>query len=360
MSEGNLPTTTPPLAVMPVKDPTPTTDEPASPSTPTRAFCAFNDSVDNVNLEDLRDMLPEDTWRDVSPTTASHSTCAHVLDVIVEEAAGCSSHAARVCEDLGDSQDVTAQDRNVQEQDHDLGKLELEMEPDASCSAISCAEGNHTELTFEGQQDSGVVDAARYRYGPAIPSKKTGAKAIYSCCTSGDTSYAEVAEAIVLAVATLLKDWTSSPKPLQRLEDSDIDLADACPHSSASHLPGKRVRGALGYVFHTALSIVYAVAVKYPLQVATSVGSVMLSVIAAILGVLLQVTWWVLGLYWWALLLPLRLVERAITLVWQRVLGRAVLFLNQQPNHSTAFASPGSGPHKHTIPTAINGHAHKH
>eukprot|EP01032_Pedospumella_encystans_P018583 gene18583-21148_t len=37
------------------------------PTTPHRAFRGFNDSVDNINLEDLRDILPEDVWRDVQP-----------------------------------------------------------------------------------------------------------------------------------------------------------------------------------------------------------------------------------------------------------------------------------------------------
>lgn len=354
----------------------------SAPSSPTRAFCAFNDSVDNVNLEDVRDMLPEDVWRDVQPAGAAEEL-GQQLEVIAEDDDGTE---AQETSKVNDESELVQESREPQEsqdsqQEDLLEQLELEQEPSesnhhyhqgdaaSSCNTEVSGEEGHpaiapsidTTTTQHQQQQGGGIDAARYVYGPAIPSKKQQqqGKGLYGD-SGGGRSYAEVAEALVLSIAVFLKELTSTRHPLQRYDELEGESGGSS--STKMHIPGRRVRGALGYVFHTVLSAVYVLVVKYPLQLAVSAFHLLLSGVTAIVSAALQLIWWAVSVYLWVLMLPLRLAQRALTLLWQRVLSRAVQFLNQQPgSHHHSFATGGSGgPHKHTIPTAINGHAHKH
>ena len=374
------------------------------PTTPHRAFRGFNDSVDNINLEDLRDILPEDVWRDVQPegfndgekqndeldTTFVDRNQNHFqsLDAIAEgeqesvaSPMPSSSHGhIPVAQQptsttaVVEREDVECAARSEPSNTTDYAEeVELEL-----LSTEDCSSGNESLLghTEDRAHDSSVSHQdgfkrvvsdlydPKYRYGPAITKRRRGARSVFSGEVSpGGRSYVEVAEAVVLTVLEAVRP-TPNP-PTFRVDASKTAIATDATQERAAGL-GRRVRGALGYVLHTSLSLVYTLFIQYPLDLLLAVLGLWWSATSAVLTVAMQGVTWLFSVYVWCLFLPVRLVERGAVLAWQKALSLAVQFLNSHPAAGTAAAADGADRRshstgtKHAIPTALNGHAHKH
>jgi hypothetical protein len=121
------------------------------------------------------------------------------------------------------------------------------------------------------------------------------------------------------------------------------------------------VRGALGYVLHTLLSIYYQIFVHVPLLVLRAAAALVWSLTTTAFALAYVCVSLAAGCAMWLALLPLRTAERIVVRLWQRALSLAVAFLNQPPSDGQHFGAAHSfPPHKHAIPTALNGHVHKH
>jgi hypothetical protein len=124
---------------------------------------------------------------------------------------------------------------------------------------------------------------------------------------------------------------------------------------------GARVRGVLGYVLHTLLSIYYQLFVHVPLLVLRAAATLVWSLTTTAFALAYVCASFAVGSALWLLLLPLRTAERIVVRAWQNTLSLAVTFLNQPPSDGQHFGAAHSfPPHKHAIPTALNGHVHKH
>lgn len=364
------------------------------PTTPHRAFRAFNDSVDNIKLEDLRDLLPEDVWRDVQPecldsngkssddldtTLIDGDQQPHqMLDVIVEEET--ESAPSPIPSPAHNNVAAVMQTATVKPSVEEEGidstaerggavdlaeEVELELLSIEDCSSgteslLGHAEGGATDSSVLQDGSKRVVSDLydpKYRYGPAITKRRRGVRSAFSGeMAPGGRSYVEVAEAVVLTVLDAVRPTPNAPA--FRCDASKTAVAATATEERAAGL-GHRVRGALGYVLHTALSLVYMLLVQYPMDLLLAVLGLWWSATSAVLAAGLRGATWLFSVYVWALFLPVRLLERGVVLAWQKALSLAVQFLNTHPASGATDADRHSTS-KHTIPTALNGHAHKH
>jgi len=368
------------------------------PTTPHRAFKGFNDSVDNINLEDIRDILPEDVWRDVQPEGFNDgekpNDCLdttfvdgdqklyQTLDVIVEgeQESAASPLPSPPHRHNSVAQQLTFTKTNVEREDVEsvtrstkpsntteiTEEVELELLSTEDCSSGTESLLGHTEdkerdasAHHDGSKRvvSDLYDP-KYRYGPAITKRRRGARSVFSGEVSpGGRSYVEVAEAVVLTVLDAVR--PSPNPPAFRVDASKTAGAADATQERAAGL-GRRVRGALGYVLHTAISFMYTLFIQYPLDLLLAVLGLWWSATSAVLNVGMRGATWLFSVYVWWLFLPVRLLERGAVLAWQKVLLLAVQFLNTHPAAGADGADRHHSTGKHTIPTALNGHAHKH
>jgi len=357
-------------------------DDQSLPTTPHRAFHAFNDSVDNVNLEDLRDMLPEDTWRDVQPDGLTDGIAANHedLDVTLLGPDGAQSALNAIPEGDQESGSTPAVSplRNTlrspassaaKKAEHPRNstssrekELELELLSAEECSSGTESLGHAEGLTSGPESGKRVVAELyepKYRYGPAVTKKRRGRDVfagLQGDGSAGGRSYAEVAEAVVLTVLDAVRPGNS---PTFRTDEpkSGSGSDEVTQREERTAGLGRRVRGALGYVLHTALSLVYTVCIHYPLELLLAVVGFWWNLTTSVFGAVLGAASYLWGVYVWCLLLPVRLAQRAAVLVWQKALLLAVQFLNSHPAAWAADTDPHAT-QKHTIPTALNGHAH--
>jgi hypothetical protein len=349
------------------------------PSTPHRAFNAFNDSIDNVNLEDIRDMPPgdhptrqgstgiaerhyDDTegWNNDTPMvhvaeTSAVGPCASDFDAVqelsgpakpaevdeaelVRELDACVSEAELVRREEGDTADTTAGQGGLHNSQYYFGPTQ-----------------------FPNRRRPGLLGSLRECTGPL------------SCTEGGcaDRSCVEVAEALLLSVLGEWGEWGVGRQTQTSDDLYKVPLRDATAYPSlvdsatdqyvarGGPVIGGGVRGAVGYVLHTLLGLYYALFVSLPLQALRWAASLAWSATTSVTALAYVVASTAVAAAVWLLLLPLRSARRNALWLWQHSLLLAVDFLNRAPT-SFGDGARATGTHKHAIPKALNGHVHKH
>jgi hypothetical protein len=176
----------------------------------------------------------------------------------------------------------------------------------------------------------------------------------------------EVAEALLLGLIYAWGGAGSSEDPTVVSKPVGEGSRRAVGTDADSGVRKGGLRGVLGYVLHTLLGLYYSMFVAVPLYALRLTASLLWGATTTAAAVAYVTASWAVGTWLWLLLLPVRTAERVLVALWQRALNLAVQFLNQPPDSSSGLLFGGQHAHRHpqqfkqVIPTALNGHVHKH
>mmetsp|Transcript_80594 Transcript_80594/g.158177 ORF Transcript_80594/g.158177 Transcript_80594/m.158177 type:complete len:484 (+) Transcript_80594:82-1533(+) len=177
-------------------------------------------------------------------------------------------------------------------------------------------------------------------------------------CIAGDCSDKSIVEVIEGLICSLALAWQGERECEQ---GSAVDTGDGGDYKrTVAGTQPKLSTGALGFMLHTLMSVLYSLFLYIPLLLIHATTTACWKMASVATTTVYRMAYYAVSLMVWLIFLPFRLTERVAVYAWQILLSLAVRFLNMPVSSYPVGSTTTAAGHRHAIPAAINGHAIKH